>query len=153
MYKNRSQSNASQAAYGDWRGFFAEYARQRTKRPIEWGGSWATRSAAQKRIFQEEVRVGDLILCYQTDVQAGIGVARVTTLTQRGDGENQLWLEPVERFPKPVRLHDLKKKAYPQLQGVFALKAGPIMTLYETNRQEAYWLLDAAQSSQRLLFK
>jgi hypothetical protein len=144
VYKNRSYADVHQTAYGDWREFFDTYAVSR--RPVPWGGSWASSKPSQKRIFLEELSIGDFILCYQTDLRAGIGIARVAGLAPRSDGENELTLEAVERFVMPVRFHELKKRAYPRLKRVAALKPGPIDTLYETSRQEAYWLLDSSNS-------
>ncbi len=145
VYKNRSYADVHQTAYGDWEEFFDRWEAE--KEPIKWGGSWATALSNQKRVFQEDIKIGDLILCWQTDRQAALGIAEVANATTRHDGENELWLETVERFSKPVRLHQIKKATYPKLQQVSALKRGPMHTIYETTTQEAYWLLDAAGSS------
>jgi hypothetical protein len=151
VYKNRSYADVHQTAYGDWEEFFD--TSEATEEPVPWGGSWASALDHQKRVFREDIKVGDLILCWQTDRQAALGIATVVSVTERQDGESELWLRAVERFPRPVRLHQIKKVTYPKLQQVSALKRGPMHTIYETSSQEAYWLLDAAGSSQSHFFK
>ena len=151
VYKNRSYADVHQTAYGNWEGFFDEWESER--KAVSWGGTWATALERQKRVFRYEIMKGDLILCWQTDRAGAVGVARVARNEERHDGESELWLEGVERFPRLIRLHQMKKTTYPKLQQVSALKRGPMHTIYETTSQEAYWILDAAGSSQKHLFE
>ena len=150
VYKcNSKPANNGRAAYGDWEDLFDLPSSQQ---PVEWGGSWATNREYQKRVFKEEVEIGDLILAYQTDRQAGIGLTKVVNITVDGD-ENCLWLTAIDRFRKPAKYHQMKRTTHPHLKEVAAFKSGPVETIAGTSRQEAYWLLEASGSRQAQLFK
>lgn len=56
--------------------------------------------------------------------------------------QREMILRPVERFPRPVRLHDLKS-TIPELAKVKALRPALIQTLYATTIEEANVLLTA----------
>ena len=116
------------------------------KGEVEWGATRATRHPRSLEIFAHELSMGDLILSWQTDRSAAIGVCEVTRLTTDRQGHRRLYLRPVERFPKPVKLHQLKRTTHPELMTVGALKPGVIATIYETTRPEAFQLLGACGS-------
>ena len=66
--------------------------------------------------------------------------------------ENWIFLDVVELFKKPVKLHELKRTTHQELQTVSALTPGNLKTIYSTTRQEAFWLLGACGSSQQQIF-
>lgn len=51
-----------------------------------------------------------------------------------------MWLEVVKRFPRPVKIHELKRND-PDLAQVKAFKQGLVSTLYPTTPEEAQVLL------------
>ncbi|HVL40315.1 MAG TPA: EVE domain-containing protein [Fimbriimonadaceae bacterium] len=140
VYKCRNDPQTHFAAYGDWETVFSSDAN------IRWGGSWATNSASSKRLFEEEIKKGDLILAWQSDKRGAVGVCEVRRFEYTSRGQ-ELVIRPIERFPSLVRLHELKKTTLPELQTVAALKQGNVATLYETSRDEARLLLTACGSS------
>ncbi len=137
VYKCRNDPETRFSAYGDWESMVFE-----PNQTTPWGGSWATNRASSKRLFEEEIKKGDLILAWQTNKKSAIGVCEVTGLKKTSRGQ-ELVIRPIERFPSPVRLHELKKTTFPELQNIAALKQGNVATLYETSREEAWQLLKA----------
>lgn len=94
------------------------------------------------------MRLGDYVLCYQTDRREMVGVCELVRFvhTSRGPEKGRnLILRPVEEFQPPVKIHDLKRKKIPALKMVRALQPG-VKTLYEVNDQEARILLYACKS-------
>jgi Domain of unknown function (DUF3883) len=95
---------------------------------------------------------GDVILAYQTDLQAAVGLCELTDLIdyidQDGEPQREMWLRPIERFPQPVKIHQLKG-ADPVLAGARALRRGWPQTLYATTPQEAAALLAACGAKYR----
>ncbi|MGD0595832.1 MAG: hypothetical protein ABSB54_19365, partial [Acidimicrobiales bacterium] len=81
VYKCRDDPATTFNAYGNWNDVFG--------RPgvAQWGGAWATENSMSRRIFEEELRTGDLILAYQTDLRAAVGVAEVVGFKQTSRGE------------------------------------------------------------------
>ncbi len=140
VYKCRNDPETGYAAYGDWEAVFSSDA------DIKWGGSWATNRASSKRLFEQEIKKGDLILAWQSDKHGAVGVCEVRRFEYTPRGQ-ELVIRPIERFPSPVRLHELKKTSFPKLQTIAALKQGNVATLYETSREEAWELLRACGSS------
>lgn len=139
VYKCRNDPGTTNAAYGDWQSTLNR------KAPFVWGGAWATRSAYSRRLFQDELAVGDLILAWQVDKQGAVGVCEFTGFksTQRGQEVKLKW---VEVFPSPVPLNVLKKTDR-RLQAVKAFRQGFTATLYDTTKQEAHALLAACGSA------
>jgi hypothetical protein len=148
VYKCRNDPNTEFNAYGDWEEVFDASG------PVRWGGAWATRNPTSIRIFEDELEVGDLILAWQTDRRAAIGVAEVVgflTADREVQGElivnaEHIVLEAREEFPKPVRLHELKRTTMPKLAEVPALKQANVATIYRTTPQHAHLLLKACGS-------
>ena len=137
VYKCRNDPETRFSAYGDWESMVFE-----PNETTRWGGSWATN---KKRLFEEEIKRGDLILAWQTDKSGAIGVCEVESIEDSPRG-NELVIRPVEHFSSPVRLHELKKTTFLELQNISALKQGHVATLYETTRDEAWLLLKACGS-------
>lgn len=134
VYKCNARNQPHQTAYGDWSEFFADPG------DGEWGGTWATANPASRRIVSERMKTGDLVLAYQTDLRAAIGLCRVVRLVDEDDGETRLYLEPIERFPEPVDILSLKKRD-PEVAAIRAFQQGRVQTLYETTEEEAATLL------------
>ena len=58
---------------------FDEYFRSRTRGPYEMGDEGWIRSASSLRCLREEVKRGDLFLCYEVDRKQLVGVARAAS--------------------------------------------------------------------------
>ncbi len=58
---------------------FDEYFRSRTRGIFEMGDEGWIRSASSLRYLREEVKRGDLFLCYETDRKRLVGVARAAS--------------------------------------------------------------------------
>ena len=101
VYKCRNDPNTEFSAYGDWSSVFDSSG------PVMWGGTWATKHPTSLEIFESELQSGDLILAWQTDKRAAIGIAEVVGFKMRGQDQHVL-LQARERFPVPVPLHELK---------------------------------------------
>jgi hypothetical protein len=138
VYKCRNDPQTENAAYGDWQ------SRLTHRSSFPWGGAWATRSAYSRRLFEDELVVGDLILAWQVDKQFAVGVAEVTGFksTRRGQEVLLKWLEV---FATPVPINALKRTNQ-GLQNVKAFKRCFTATLYDTTKQEARILLRACGS-------
>jgi hypothetical protein len=140
VYKCRDDPETEYAAYGNWEDVLT------SDEDTEWGGSWATNNPSSKRLFEEKIQPGDLVLAWQTDKCGAVGVCEVVALRDSARGQDVV-LRRLERFPSPVRLHELKKTTFPELKDIAALNQGNIATLYETSRNEAFQLLTACNSS------
>ena len=145
VYKVRNDPDTEYNAYGDWESVFAEPWRDHA-----WGGAWASSRADDKRIFDDEIERGDLVLAWQSDLSAAIGLCEVTGSQPSEHYGLDLVLRPVERFSAPVKLHVLKRTTHPELQKVQALKQGLIRTIYPTSSKEARLLLAACGSERRV---
>ncbi len=58
---------------------FDNYFRARSRGPYEMGDEGWIRSASSLRYLREEVKRGDLFLCYETDRKQVVGVARAAS--------------------------------------------------------------------------
>jgi len=58
---------------------FDEYFRSRSRGPYELGDEGWIRSASSLRYIREEVKRGDLFLCYEVDRKRMVGVARAAS--------------------------------------------------------------------------
>jgi hypothetical protein len=147
VYKCNALNLPHQVAWGDWDEVFS------SGRPIEWGGSQTMRSTSSLHILWEKMTPGDVIFAYQTDLQAAVGLCELTDLVdyvdQDGEPQREMWLRPIERFPRPVKIHELKGTD-PVLAGARALRRGWPQTLYATTLQEAAALLAACGARSRL---
>jgi hypothetical protein len=161
VYKCRNDPHTEYSAYGEWTDVFDKSG------PVSWGGAWATKSPTSIEIFEDELSTGDLILAWQTDKGAAIGVAEVVgtevsdlkwldNSADKGyviDSVEHVLLEARERFPRPVRLHVLKKTTHPELARVPCLQQGYVETIYRTTRADARKLLRACKSRYAVDFK
>ena len=84
--------------HGDWTEFFSS-----RRGRGGWGGGWCIRNAGSRIILFEEMQIGDLILAWQTDARAAMGLCRVIDLPGEGD-EREIQMETIKRFNPPVRL-------------------------------------------------
>ena len=89
---------------GDWTYFFEELGGC-----SEWGGTWSIDSNASLQFLREEIQVRDLMLAWQSDRQAAVGLCRVTGLPFDGY-ETSIFLETLMRFARPIKLLKLKKQ-------------------------------------------
>jgi hypothetical protein len=140
VYKCNALNLPHQVAWGDWEEVFSQpHAR-------EWGGSETMRSPSSLHILWEEMAPGDVILAYQTDQQAAVGLCVVEDLVDYIDDldapQREMILRPIERFLQPVKLHQ-RKHADPVLARATALRPGFPQTLYPTTAEEATALLAA----------
>jgi len=90
---------------------FDQYFRARSRGPYPMGDEGWIRSASSLRYLREEVKRGDLFLCYETDRKRVVGVARAAS-NGRDTGMGSLvdFCSPLEavRFANPlVRRPDL----------------------------------------------
>lgn len=139
VYKCNAEKGPHQSSWGDWNDFFSN------PRDGRWGGSWGIKNPISLDILWHRMKPGDLVLAYQTDKQAAIGLCRLERFIDQY-GEREMVLKPMERFARSVKLHALKK-TNPALAQVRALRRGIIQTLYETSRGEARALLVACGAS------
>ncbi|HZP01887.1 MAG TPA: hypothetical protein VFD30_16490 [Terriglobia bacterium] len=58
---------------------FDQYFRSRARGPVELGDEGWIRSASSLRYLREEVKMGDLFLCYEVDRKLLVGVARAAS--------------------------------------------------------------------------
>ena len=93
---------------------------------------------------------GDLILAWQSDLAAAVGLCEVVGWEKSSGEGTDLVLRPIEVFTRPVRLHDLKKTTHPELKTVASLKQGNAATIYPTTAKEARTLLAACGSAHTL---
>ena len=87
-----------------------------------------------------EVRSGDLVVAYQTNQRAAIGICRVVALQL--DSDPRIRFMPLRMFAMPVKLHDLKR-SNAHLADVEALRQGPVQSLYRLTSDEAITVLRA----------
>ncbi|MGB9623809.1 MAG: protein NO VEIN domain-containing protein [Phycisphaerae bacterium] len=133
-----------QWASGDWALFFDD------PDSGEWGNTRDhIHNPAARKIAREEMQRGDLVLAYQTDRRTAIGLCEVVKLKKDADGEVTIFLKPLERFPEPVPIHDMKR-SNPGLREVRALRPAVVQALYETSPEEARTLLEACGAATRL---
>lgn len=128
VYKCNSRGHPYQVERGDWADFFAD------GKPHEWGSTeWVPQLT--------QARPGDMIVAYQTDRNALVGVAQVLRHRSRGV-HTDLILRPVEMIGvrvRPLKRADLSVAAIP------ALQPGPIRTLYRISQTDARRLLRLAR--------
>lgn len=64
---------------------FDQYFRSRARGPVAMGDEGWIRSASSLRYLREEVKKGDLFLCYEADRKEMVGVARAASDGRGGD--------------------------------------------------------------------
>ena len=74
---------------------FDQYFRSRARGPFAMASAGWIRSASSLRYLREDVKRGDLFLCYETDRKRVLGLARAAT-----DGRD-LGMEPLLEFSDP----------------------------------------------------
>lgn len=144
VYKCNARVRSNTIASGDWDDFFAEF--NQTGKPVEWGGSATMRSPASLKFLWERMKPGDLVLAWQTDRRAAVGLCRVSSLrdsVSRDGNQREMLLSLIgEPFSPPVPLLDLRRRDR-DLARVRAFRKGQVQTLYETSTDEARVLLRA----------
>jgi hypothetical protein len=143
VYKCNVLNLPHQGGWGDWAEVFNQQG------PVPWGGSETMRSTSSLHILWEEMAPGDVVLAYQTDQQAAVGLCVVEDLVDYVDDldapQREMILRPIERFPQPVKIHQLKR-GDPVLEGAAALRSGFPQTLYRTTPEERLCWWPAAPS-------
>lgn len=132
VYKNNAKGHGYQTTVGEWDSFFVDPGNG------TWGGE-AT-MGIQSRALMREMRPGDLVLAWQSDLRRAIGVLRFDRLVPSIDGE-RMSFTPRARFATPVPLLELRAHV-DGLQSVAAFQPGYPKTLYRTSQKEAGLLLD-----------
>jgi hypothetical protein len=90
---------------------FDQYFRSRARGPVAMGDEGWIKSASSLRYLREEVKKGDLFLCYETDRKEMLGVARAASDGRGGDLMRKVSLinfcPPREavRFGNPLARH------------------------------------------------
>jgi len=141
VYKCNATGHGPRVGFGDWDEFFAR------QQPAEWGGTVTMGSTKSRGILSNEMSRGDLVLCWQSDRRAAVGLCRVDSLRDSidDDGEKQreLWLQLLgEPFSPPVPILDMRK-GDAKLATVGCFRPGWPNTLYATTPTEASLLLRA----------
>ena len=126
IYKCNGLGMNYQRAVGDWQDYFAGDRRK------QWGSTKWTPPL-------EALRKGDMIIAYQTDRNALMGLLRVRQTCEK---DTYLYLDVVESVT-PVRVRPLKRSDR-QIAIIQALQPGPIRTIYEISYADAKRLLMAA---------
>jgi predicted RNA-binding protein with PUA-like domain len=88
-----------------------------------------------------EVAIGDIIVAYQTEQRAAIGICEICGV-ERTDSRPHVRFVPRRRFARPAKLHDLKK-SNERLREVDALRQGPVQSFYRLTNEEARTVLVA----------
>ncbi len=125
--------NSFSAAGGHWDHFFDHIGNGR------WGGTHCIKNRASVKIIHERLQVGDLVLAWQTNERAALGLCRVSDLRWNG-ADIEIFLQVVQRFPSPVPLLRWKKKS-PALEKGKAFQPANVGTLFETTAAEAREIL------------
>ena len=105
----------------------------------EWGGTWCINNRASRKIIRERLKVGDLVLAWQSDKQAALGLCRVSELADDGQ-DIGIVLETVMRFEQPVKLLEWKDHS-PALANGKAFRQGNAGTIFETTPAESAEIL------------
>jgi hypothetical protein len=95
---------------------FDAYFRSRARRPYDMGDEDWIRSASSRRYLREQVKRGDLFLCYEVDRKRLVGVARAAS-----DGRD-VGMGPLIEFCPPRQAVRLKSPLtrHPDLEHILA---------------------------------
>lgn len=126
VYKNNSTDHTTSRLQGDWHDFFD------ADRISEWG----YRSQAPSL---GEIKVDDRILCYQSNRNELVGIARAARWKKHED-DRHLYLEPMRRLE--VRVRPLKDRS-PAVARIDAFRPGPVRTLTAITPAEVRSLFEA----------
>lgn len=140
LYKCNTEGGPA-GYWGDWRGMVFN-----KKGPVQWGGDYSTRSHEVSNYLASDVSPSDVVVAYQTNLQAVVGYCTVSRITGP-PGDRKLWLQPFEVVDPPFRIHDHKRGSVLAQSGAVN---GPVM-LRELDRTEMEALLALAGSPQRVL--
>lgn len=137
FYKCNARDGGPSGYSGDWlQDVFSR------KAETEWGGHYSTKSAEVGHLLDRDVAAGDLVVAYQTDLLAVVGLCTVTKIAGR-PGNRKLYVEPLLVFAPPFKIHD--HKAGTPLATSPAVN-GPVM-LRELDRVEARLIITMANAS------
>jgi hypothetical protein len=98
---------------------FDQYFRSRARGPVAMGDEGWIRSASSLRYLREEVKKGDLFLCYETDRKEMVGVARAASDGRGGDLMRKVSLIDFCPPRKAVRLRNPLAR-HPDLDHILA---------------------------------
>jgi len=143
VYKCNTAQHDHQWSWGDWDDVLMADG------PVPWGTTELIGSALSRRLIEHEMAVGDLVLAWQTNRAAAVGLCRITKLERyvdlEGDEQTQIYLQRVGEPFVPVKLHQLKR-TNTALAKVRALQPAFVGTIYETTPREAVALLRACDA-------
>jgi hypothetical protein len=103
LYKCNSKEGGPAGYRGDW----ASEVFDKPK-TTQWGGSYSTLSPEVLHHLDYTVAPKDLVVAYQTDTHAVVGICLITKI-DGPPGDRKLYLKPVERLHPPFRIHDHKR--------------------------------------------
>lgn len=135
VYKCNAKDQPHQVCYGDW-----DYLFKRPKRATEWG---------QLDLLPDlkQLKVGDQILAYQTDLNEFVGVATVKRVDDNTARVRKVYLQPDPTYARfDVKVRQLKRDD-PKVAEIPAFKTRRIATLYKISGTDARILLKAAQNA------
>lgn len=141
LYKNNAQEGGPSGYSGDWGPDVFEPGET-----VEWGGHYSTRSLEVAKYLNEDVRVGDVIVAYQTDDKAIVGFCRLERITGPLN-DKRLWLRPLHQLTTPLLIHSVKKGT--KLEHSVAIN-GPVM-LRKLDSTEMQVILKLAGAPSALL--
>jgi hypothetical protein len=98
---------------------FDQYFRSRARGPVAMGDEGWIRSASSLRYLREEVKKGDLFLCYETDRKEMVGVARAASDGRGGDLMRKVSLIDFSPPREAVRLRNPLAR-HPDLDHILA---------------------------------
>ena len=140
IYKNNRDGGPA-GYWGDW----AADVFSSTK-TTQWGGSYSTASFEVLRALDERVGASDVVAAYQTDDRVVVGFCTITSVKGR-PGDRKLYLRPIYRLKKPLRIHEAKHGTV--LANSIAVN-GPVM-LRELSKAEMTELLRIAGAPSTIL--
>jgi hypothetical protein len=98
---------------------FEQYFRSRARGPVAMGDEGWIRSASSLRYLSEEVKKGDLFLCYETDRKRMVGVARAASDGRKRDLTHKVSLVDFSPPREAVRLENPLTR-HPDLDHILA---------------------------------
>ena len=140
IYKCNNRPNG-RGTSGDW---LAEVFS--SAEPVVWPGHSGSGAAEVHQALDERMSIGDVVVAFQTNRRAIMGMCRVTGVV--GDpGAIDLVLEPIHCFGEPFRVHEAR--AGTSLERCAALIGR--VTLRELSRDEMVTLIDLSGAPKRVL--
>jgi len=130
VYKNNAEIEHAERTEKDFVSFF-NYA---NGRPVEWGVLGLTMDKRANRAAFETMRPKDWVVCFQVDLHAIIGLAKVDGVI-KGRSGLELHLRPHTQFAQPINVPKLRKTD-PQFAKIKALAPGSYAALQPVSKQE-----------------